>query len=82
MTTSLAPHLAILLARRTDDLFRRVALLLLTVFSAVFAGCASIGTHTSLASEVDALVTPLIAANEFSGAIVLSRNGVNRVSVN
>jgi len=75
MTTSLAPHLAILLVRKADDLFGRVALLLLTVVSAVFAGCASISTHPSLTTRVDAFVTPLIAANQFSGAIVLSRDG-------
>ena len=75
MTTTLTPHLAILLVRKADDLFRRVALLLLAVVSVVFTGCASIGTHPSLASQVDALVTPLVAANQFSGAIVLSRNG-------
>ena len=75
MTTTLTPHLAIPLVRMTDDFFRRMALLLLTLISAVFAGCASIGTQPSLATQVDALVTPLIAANQFSGAIVLSRNG-------
>jgi len=75
MTTTLTPHLAIPLVRMTDDLFRRVALLLLTLISAVFAGCATIGTQPGLATQVDALVTPLIAANQFSGAIVLSRNG-------
>jgi len=75
MTTSLASRLVILLARNADELFRRLALLLLTVVSAVFMGCASISTHPSLANQVDAIVAPLIAANQFSGAIVLSRNG-------
>jgi len=73
--TGSARHLDILPVHNADDVFRRVALVLLAVASAVFAGCASISTQPSLATQVDALATPLIAANQFSGAIVLSRNG-------
>ena len=74
MTTNLASQLAMFLTRNADNLFRRLAPLLLTVVSAVFTGCATTGTYPSLATQVDALVAPLIAANQFSGAIVLSRN--------
>jgi len=75
MTTNLAPRLAILLTYNADNLIRRMALLPLILASAFLAGCASISTQPDLEAEVDAVVAPLIAANQFSGAIVLSRNG-------
>jgi CubicO group peptidase (beta-lactamase class C family) len=52
-----------------------VAALALTAAAAVAAGCAKTGTEASLSSRIDALVAPLVAANQFSGAIVLSRAG-------
>ncbi len=38
-------------------------------------GCASTATKKTLAARVDALLAPLVAAKEFSGAVVLARRG-------
>ncbi len=75
MAARLASRFPVLLIRPVDGLTRCVALLLLTAVSAVLPGCATMSVHQSLATRVDALVMPLTAANQFSGAIVLSRNG-------
>jgi CubicO group peptidase (beta-lactamase class C family) len=39
------------------------------------AGCASVGEDRALAARVDALIAPRVAAHEFSGAVVLTRDG-------
>jgi len=39
------------------------------------AGCAATGQDRALAERVDAVLAPLVAANEFSGAVVLARHG-------
>jgi len=48
------------------------SLLLISAFS---AGCASVVTDESLSARVDALMAPLVAANEISGAVLLTRRG-------
>ncbi|MEZ5514304.1 MAG: serine hydrolase domain-containing protein [Steroidobacteraceae bacterium] len=55
--------------------FRRAAISLLTVTTAILTGCVNVGMQQRLATQVDAVVAPLVAANQFSGAIVLSRAG-------
>lgn len=42
----------------------------------VFACCANLAAETSLSARVETLVAPLVAANQFSGAIVLSKEGL------
>jgi CubicO group peptidase (beta-lactamase class C family) len=42
---------------------------------ALLSGCAGIGSNDELAGRVDSLLAPLVAANQFSGAVVLSRDG-------
>lgn len=54
---------------------RRISPWLLAALAAAVAGCAASDAEHSLAAQVDSLVAPLVAANQFSGAIVLSRHG-------
>lgn len=49
--------------------------LLSVVLVAALAGCASRPADRPLSERVDALMAPLVAANEFSGAVVLMRSG-------
>lgn len=42
---------------------------------ALTAGCAHTASERDLVARVDALVEPLVSANEFSGAIVMTRSG-------
>ena len=42
---------------------------------ALLSGCAGIGANDELAMRVDALLAPLVAAHQFSGAVVLTRDG-------
>lgn len=49
---------------------------LATVLAACFiGGCASVPADGDLAARVDALMAPVVAAHEFSGAVVLTRHG-------
>jgi CubicO group peptidase (beta-lactamase class C family) len=41
----------------------------------MLAGCAAVGDDRALAARVDALITPRVASHEFSGAVVLTRDG-------
>jgi len=61
-------------SRKADHMNGRMGILLLALGSAACAGGAAIDADASLTSRVEALVAPLLAANQFSGAIVLSRN--------
>ena len=54
---------------------RRVGVLISAVVAAGSAGCTATDMDATLPGRVDAVVAPLSAANQFSGAIVLSRNG-------
>ena len=72
MSSSLKTPMTVVPARKADGRFRGMTLLLGLAWAAL-AGCASIDTPASLATQVEALVKPLIAVNPFSGAIVLSR---------
>lgn len=54
---------------------RRSAAPLLIASAVGLAGCVSIDAHPSLAERVDAILEPLVAANEFTGAVVVSRAG-------
>jgi len=50
-------------------------LVVLVVFSGLLAGSANTTQKIALTSRVDALLAPLVAANEFTGAVVLARRG-------
>jgi CubicO group peptidase (beta-lactamase class C family) len=54
---------------------RSARILLVALVSASFAVHAAGEVDASLSQRVDAMVAPLHAANQFNGAIVLSRNG-------
>lgn len=41
----------------------------------VLTGCAAVGDDRALAARVDSLIAPRVAAHEFSGAVVLTRDG-------
>lgn len=45
------------------------------LLAGLLSGCASLEKHVDLARRVDALIAPLVTANEFSGAVVLARGG-------
>ena len=71
MTIRILPFATELIRRSAT---RRCWLLLLVV---VLTGCASASLNSSkrLAATVDGLLTPLVAAKEFSGAVVLTQQG-------
>ncbi len=48
---------------------------LLAALVVALAGCASVPVETTLPARVDAVMAPLVAAHEFSGAVVLVRGG-------
>jgi len=48
---------------------------LFTLPALVLAACAGDEPHSKLAARVDAALAPLVEAHEFSGAVVLSRDG-------
>lgn len=47
----------------------------LALFASLLAGCATPRTDQELARRLEAAIAPLVAAHEFSGAVVLARRG-------
>ncbi len=52
----------------------RVAIIAAAALAAISAACTG-GRYEALAERVDSVMEPLVAANEFSGAVVLARKG-------
>ena len=61
--------------RGTSGPQRMVGLLLLVAATALWPGCAGGDAAAALERRVEAILAPLVAAHELSGAIVLSRDG-------
>lgn len=75
MQDSQARPPAVRSSRALFQFSRRSAVSLLIASAVSLAGCASVDAHPSLARRVDTILEPLVAAHEFTGAVVLSRAG-------
>jgi CubicO group peptidase (beta-lactamase class C family) len=78
MTHPFANHCFIASMRKFNLQFAQRCIAPLALVTATLAGCAHTDAgkpDATLAARVDAVITPLVEAHEFSGAVVLTRRG-------